>query len=204
MLAVLSRMRVRRLILALVLGAVANVAVAWGCAVWSWPLSGSADFQEVTGRFQTLWEKHAGSSGRAPTIESEITSFGLTGQSIGWHANNTAAYVTRTMVGCPCRSFQGVGVFSPATTATHTGGVVLSLGGRQVFLPYRPIWPGLLINTLIYAVPSWFLLAAGSIFFTRLQARLRARRDGCPTCGYPIGTSAVCTECGASIKAGAH
>ncbi len=56
----------------------------------------------------------------------------------------------------------------------------------------RPIWPGVAVNTLFYAVVLWLL--SGGPF--RLRRWVRVRRGLCPKCAYPRGESAVCTECG--------
>ena len=65
------------------------------------------------------------------------------------------------------------------------------------YLPYGPIWPGLIVNTLVYAtvliVIIWLLLTA--------RYKLRLRRNLCPNCKYPIGVSEVCTECGNTLSA---
>jgi len=66
----------------------------------------------------------------------------------------------------------------------------LFLGGR--FLPLRPLWPGFVVNTILYAVVLWMALA-GSVALRRWR---RIGRKRCPACGYPRGTSPVCTECG--------
>lgn len=64
-------------------------------------------------------------------------------------------------------------------------------------LPLLPIWPGLVGNTLFYGV-IWFmlLLAPGAV-----QRMLRRRRGRCEHCGYPIGSSPICTECGGTLPA---
>jgi hypothetical protein len=63
-------------------------------------------------------------------------------------------------------------------------------------LPIEPIWPGFAINTLFYAAIPWLLFAApGSMRRWR-----RIRRGLCAKCAYPVGTSDVCTECGAAVK----
>ena len=66
---------------------------------------------------------------------------------------------------------------------------------RDIVLPFHPIWSGLIINTLFYAVLIWGVVsgpgAARRVF--------RQRRNRCPACGYPIGTSTVCTECGCQL-----
>jgi hypothetical protein len=63
-------------------------------------------------------------------------------------------------------------------------------------LPLVPTFPGFAINTLFYAAICWLLLA--SPFAVRRH--LRVRRNLCPHCAYPIGTSDVCTECGRLVR----
>jgi len=62
-------------------------------------------------------------------------------------------------------------------------------------VPYVPIWPGYLINTLIYAAAAFALLS----LLARLQSirRDRKARSGiCLSCGYHVGSLATCPECG--------
>ena len=59
-------------------------------------------------------------------------------------------------------------------------------------LPLRPIWLGLTVNTIFYAVLLW-LLALGLFALRRF---IRTKRGLCPACAYPMDESAVCTECG--------
>lgn len=63
--------------------------------------------------------------------------------------------------------------------------------------PRRPIWIGFLINCALYSVLVWLLL------FGRWTARRlnRLLRGHCLNCGYPVGRSPACTECGARIPA---
>jgi hypothetical protein len=65
-------------------------------------------------------------------------------------------------------------------------------------LPLRPIWPGFAINTLFYAAILWLLFAAPFA----LRRMRRIKRGLCPACAYPVGTSAVCTECGEPVNSG--
>lgn len=64
------------------------------------------------------------------------------------------------------------------------------------YLPYMPIWFGLIVNTLVYAI---LILAIMWILLT-VRAMRRLRRNLCPHCKYPIGVSDVCTECGYDLK----
>ncbi len=66
------------------------------------------------------------------------------------------------------------------------------VAGRSA-LPTRIIWPGFAINMLFYAVILWMLFAVPFA----LRRWWRIKRGLCPACGYRVGVSDVCTECGA-------
>ena len=68
-----------------------------------------------------------------------------------------------------------------------------SLGqiGKTEHVPLIPVWPGFAINTIFYAAILWLPFGP---FELRRSGRLD--RGLCPTCAYPMGQSAVCTECG--------
>jgi hypothetical protein len=79
-----------------------------------------------------------------------------------------------------------------------------------VGLPYLPLWPGFMINTVFYALVLWLLFAAPLALRRRIRGR-RINRGMCPKCAYdlrghphpspfPKGEGvAVCPECGAII-----
>lgn len=64
------------------------------------------------------------------------------------------------------------------------------------YIPYMPIWFGLIVNTLFYATVivaiMWMLFAA--------RSKMRLRHNLCPNCKYLIGVSEVCTECGTTLN----
>ena len=62
-------------------------------------------------------------------------------------------------------------------------------------VPLRPTWPGIVVNTLFYAAALWLLIRGPFA----LRHLIRRRRGLCPACGYPIGESAVCSECGKAL-----
>lgn len=62
-------------------------------------------------------------------------------------------------------------------------------------LPLIPIWSGFLMNTLFYGAIAWMMFAAPRA----ARRRMRVKRSQCPACGYPVGTSPVCTECGEEL-----
>jgi len=89
---------------------------------------------------------------------------------------------------------------------TDEGAIVIPMNSRPntgfapfyaIALPCLPIWPGFAINTIFYAMILWGLFATPGM----IRRRWRVRRGKCPACGYPVGTSAVCTECGGFVKA---
>jgi hypothetical protein len=63
-------------------------------------------------------------------------------------------------------------------------------------LPYLPLWPGIAINTIFYALILWLLFFAPFAW----RRRRRLKRGLCPACAYPVGGSPVCTECGTTVK----
>lgn len=66
-------------------------------------------------------------------------------------------------------------------------------GNPSPCLPYKPVWSGLLIDTVLFAV-AW--LGAG--FGARAaRERWRVSRGHCPCCGYDLlGIEGPCPECG--------
>ncbi len=69
------------------------------------------------------------------------------------------------------------------------------LTSYPIYLPLNIIWPGFIANTLLYAMMFY------SIFFMPFKLRylFRTKRKQCTKCGYPIGQSEVCTECGTQL-----
>ncbi len=65
-------------------------------------------------------------------------------------------------------------------------------------VPLVPIFRGALLNTAVYA------LLIGPLFFglVPLRRRWRAAHGRCPRCGYPVGRSDTCSECGCKLPTG--
>jgi hypothetical protein len=86
-------------------------------------------------------------------------------------------------------------------TYSAVNGVALPGPTRQSVLtfralPYRPVWLGLVVDTVVYA-GLWGLLVVGG---RGLLRRARIGRGRCPLCAYELGpsggTGAGCPECG--------
>ncbi|MGH9893632.1 MAG: hypothetical protein ACREA0_16925, partial [bacterium] len=64
-------------------------------------------------------------------------------------------------------------------------------------LPMIPMFPQFAYGAGIYALLLWIPVTVGS----RLRRWRRLHRGRCPACAYPMGTGALCTECGESFPA---
>ena len=90
---------------------------------------------------------------------------------------------------------------TPTTSgdAVHAASVGIqrssSTGPALRLLPFRPLPLGFAINSVFYAAILWALIW-GPFALRRL---LRVRRGLCPKCAYPMGESAVCSECGVEL-----
>jgi hypothetical protein len=103
-----------------------------------------------------------------------------------------------------------------ATSATDQYATVINTGTLEIFhftllpavgpslppgiLPLRPMWPALLANSALYALPWWLILSIPSAYVA-IRSRRRKRLNHCPHCNYnreTLAPTAPCPECGAS------
>lgn len=84
---------------------------------------------------------------------------------------------------------QGIAIVPTGELSVHVPAVGLK------GLPYIPLWPGFLANTLIYAFAGF----AGVWMIRRLRMQQRIEKNECPGCGYSmegLKKGASCPECG--------
>ena len=183
----------RRLITVAILllaGAVVNVVVAWGCAAWSpFPMrAGLSVASQWPGQVPETWPPPRASVGSSfGTKVTHFTSGNWKGPHVqvfaaGWPLRALSA-MDRTVVGRYFRPRPGI----PLVTLVKNRGLGV--------LPLRPIWPGLAINTVFYAVVLCLLVSGPFV----LRRFIRIRSGLCPKCTYPMGESNVCTECGREL-----
>jgi hypothetical protein len=79
--------------------------------------------------------------------------------------------------------------------AIDLGGTQGPMGLPRV-LPLRPILISFAANTLGYAMVLWAIVLGPSA----TRRIIRRRRHLCPACGYPVGESKLCTECGRAVR----
>jgi hypothetical protein len=231
--------QVLRICVFLLLGAIVNVAVAWGFAVWSpMRLVVERSGRPAGAHEQGLWETRPSQAvAPKPTTVHEYAGFaceqrlirgvraglgefrtiqGHTAFYIGMDTRLDAATLVKS--GFPCSAVSGerwdfdVGptaslpYIQPGNTSVVRSPDALlfatditlpdRLGGPSYrIMGWRPLWPGFAINTLFYAGILWLLFAAPFA----LRRRRRIKGGLCPACAYPVGESAICTECGKPV-----
>jgi hypothetical protein len=203
----------------LITGAVVNLAVAWTCALTINPLDGErerarsqhlrVDRWSRPGAvvvFSERWRIKAPSGGEwgdPETLLDEWTGFHV--MTPEWESRTTH-HEQRDAQACgwPRLTLWCETYFRESAERLPDGGIATGLQftwGRNATLkysralPFRPIWAGLIINSIFYAVILW-LLIPGPFALRRF---IRRRRGFCPKCGYPMGEAAVCTECGNTL-----
>ena len=215
----------RTIAIFLLLGAVVNVAVAWGAALVD-PFVVKPEVRGALGT-ETVWVwtrvgvKHiffrsmgSGSSVRGePDFPTDIMPSWLVFEGpTPEHKARKQMREIRTIDG---RGWPAISMWceherwywgpGPEETIPLQGGIETGLPDWERFrlsslqlkrvLPLRPTWPGFAINTLFYAMVLWSLIRGPFA----LRRFLRLRRGLCPKCAYPMGESSVCTECGGSL-----
>ena len=83
--------------------------------------------------------------------------------------------------------------YSYRVGSSHTFSRRAYMGDRT--LPLIPILSGFAVNTLFYAAVLC-LLICGPVVLRRM---IRMKRGRCVKCAYPMGESAVCSECGKAL-----
>jgi hypothetical protein len=200
----------RRLVkpcLFLLFGAIVNVAVAWACA-----LSSGGDWKVGwdTSEYQRVWLDLGGVPEAELDAHLYVERFGYEGHftnfwrsvdeeytdllvfRAGWPWFGMGGIATRAWRSDRGFDRQVFGVWMSEQAWKQPVGMYGPSKTVQRSIPVTPSWPGFGINTLFYAATLWLLFAAP----LALRRHFRRRRDLCPSCAYPVGTSEVCTECG--------
>ena len=201
-----------RLVVLLLLGAIVNVAVAWGCATWIVPLKNDwAAWQRQLGTpslrsdYRRWWATYAPSGfQKEPVVAVRFANVCVTHVSmwkpVAFTPEGTFDHdlVLRIRAGLPLRAVEGASWRAAGTPTAGTPKVILDalvvLPANRLKILLRPVWPGFAINTVVYAAILWLLALAP---FTA-RRMIRHRRGRCRKCGYDLrgDFSASCPECG--------
>lgn len=210
------------LIISLLLGSVVNIAVAWMVAIYNPAMHtqissddfisftlGNAVFRYHIGDFHAakIYECRLSGTVTESVTREDAISGGLPKWAVfnpeydGVEGYPLARRYEAT--GWPMISFACATFYSPANPQPLVvGGIELEDLPRMpttqpmsTTLPTQPLLPGLIVNTLLYSLAAWVLISGPFI----VRRVLRVRRKQCTGCGYPIGMSMVCTECGQKV-----
>lgn len=204
-----------KLVVFLLLGAILNVAVAWGCAVFSNPLVQDENLVRFNPDFSRIVYEHrsfgsarfwdaririgSGTSvGVTPTVDvlpnwakdDDLRSFTLhVYEGHGWP--ELALWCVHERPQVANRQFNSRGALDAGLPDAPSQGWM----SAPRALPLRPIWPGFAINTILYATILW-MLTLGPFTARRF---IRRKRGRCINCGYDLrgAEHEVCPECGA-------
>jgi len=202
------------ILLFLLLGAIVNIAVAWGLAI-----SVDVDSEPTGFEERAEWPDVVPENWPGPLIGVWRGGFGwrasthiamrlaMAADREGWNAANH--YLHSAEVGWPYPSlyWRVRAIVSPQGMPAQSWSPVITGNGIRPDwdglgftplswkrLPTRPIWPGFLINTIFYA------LVLLPLYCTPFIARrhIRVKRGRCPQCGYDLRgeLDAGCPECG--------
>ncbi len=205
----------------LLLGAAVNVAVACGCVLLANHVWSSEAFADPNPELATpsAWRRSVPASWPEVPISERTHQgkwFWVVDQS--WQSDPLwrEAYkregildyyvLSEWRIGVPAKSLSYDSYTHhvapmPISSTRLLERAILAPPGKRRFplaFPAYPIWPAFIANTLFYATLLW-LLITGAFALRRF---LRVRRGLCPKCAYPMGESAVCTECGNALLPG--
>lgn len=208
-----------KIVVLLIIGAVVNVAVAWGIVLWTpqeprgpgmavllnqidWPRQAPADWpapqRQNSGRtwglsaIQTMAHVLPLDAPRSP---GAVSGWGMSLFQAGWPSRCIEARSDTV-------NYAGVipkANLRPAVKLPEALHFLRVREARYRVLPLRPIWPGFAINTAFYAAILW-LLTFGSFTARRI---IRRKQGRCINCGYDLRGTAqmICSECGYEVRA---
>ena len=214
----------RRIVIFLLLGAIANVAVAWGCVLAQHDRAGRQRLLRHEVREKRSYIQASFGFGYAYVMELP----GAGGASVyvptkrplydgrtWWPTAPRDEASHRAHLGCGWPMLSLSATLTPVVEqasaihwrmSVHRAIVMDSDVLMQplsstipMVLPYRPVWIGFSANTLMYALAVGGLFAGVSIS----RRAIRRKRGQCIHCAYPRGTSPVCTECGEPLPGAA-
>ncbi|MCH7719538.1 MAG: hypothetical protein IH988_00925 [Planctomycetes bacterium] len=182
-----------------IFGAITNLAVAWGCALWvptgerreiwiDYEFDPIVQIMPIPQDHDYLRIQRASGIG---IVETEVLAVFFGGIPVLW------ALPTHYAAGWPLCSLHGARLrrdqFVSAMAAPEWLHPRKSLFDARA-LPLRPIWPGFPINTVFYATILWLFILGRFA----LRRHLRRKRGLCVPCGYDLrgDFSAGCPECG--------
>jgi hypothetical protein len=189
--------RALKLVVFLLLGAIINVAVAWGCQRWNAfgylgvPLVFREKIVIISPPSELEYIPHAKIEGWAFGIH-RVRYYGVWKHE-PWKLHDQdwlEVHCAGWPLFCLCGETWTKAAGQPNSTQWMC--TVNRNSCDSLVFPLRPLWPGFAINTIFYAAVLWVLFAVPG----RVRRWRRIKRGVCVRCAYPVGASDVCTECG--------
>lgn len=202
----------RRIMMALAIGGVVNVGVAWGLAWFvPWRPSSTTGFERHSDGYSTWFyhDKHPGLESLLWATRGSKAFPPGTVKAPGWslvkardgckhkvslgHLEFAAGWPMLSLKCCLAIEINPRQMSAEpkwSALAVRHSSTATSFEPRA--LPLMPVWPGLVVNFLVFAaVAMCAMVTPGWIVRER-----RRCRGHCVWCGYPKGNAATCSECG--------
>jgi len=203
----------------LTIGLIANVLSAWACAMWSQPTGSDAIW--LAGVRREFFEKSPATYTSRPS-DCLFVAYGYYGAGAQFldiasdepikllgPANHPNPRLDMVRAGWPWIAFEGwlerdasrilPAAFPPKYHFAIVDKKRMVRADRismERMIPLHPLWPGLAMNWAFWAGAIWVVW----FMVVMLRRLIRRWRRQCASCGYPVGVSAVCTECGRPIR----
>lgn len=196
------RRRPLQLAALLAIASLMTVVVAWASVAG--PTANTSYQVNILDTHRTWWTANT-PTGWSPAPPKRVSHKPRIGVLQVELSSERAQYVaTRTLAGWPFYSLEGA-TWSDLRTGRSNlsrGTFVLQdmvgIPGLRWRFPARLRWPQAIANAIVYAI----LMAIPYVYWhsrVNIIAYVRRRRGACAACGYPVGPSPVCSECGRSI-----
>jgi len=112
-------------------------------------------------------------------------------------SEHRSGWPNRCFRGSDFAFISGTGILEPKA---RTGLSFAYWHGYWNPIPLKPLWPGLLLNTLCFGTAGAILLPLPGAAVRTLRHRIRRRRNLCEHCAYPRPAGAsTCPECGRDL-----
>lgn len=202
--------RLFKLVLFLLLGAVVNVGVAWGCAPSRWFGYKYASYESLAPETAKDLIVHA--LDIPVSAAHELQFQGQSYRGFGWTqlkisprsrvASGVPAHyrLEQRSGGWPYRSLSGEWYFDETRTSL-AGKSRWLVRVEHLLMPMRPTWPGFVVDAVFYATLLWLLSAPFA-----LHRLIRRKRGLCANCAYNLrgAEHEVCPECGRQVCTGVN
>ncbi len=197
--------RITKLVVFLLLGAIVNVAVAWGLHLGSH----RDDSLEIARLFSVVMTRVANNRDDIEFSDIVDTSFGVTHRSVVFEPVVQSKSSTRLgqviiEVGWPMRTLYTTSYLYEGQPNWTPDDWTLAIVPRskeygstyRPELPLRPLWLGFAVNTVLFASISWGL----ALLLVTSRDSIRRERGHCIKCGYDLrhADHRACPECGAA------